>query len=153
MNNNQNSSNNQVNQNNQHNQNNYQCSLKVDGYFSKTHPHYNKFTITNKNIITLEYGTFLTPFYHITSPVKISSTFYTFSYKVIKTTNNCIVYGIGSNELKNGLSNQHKNDEFIGYYGWNNGFIFDEKARNVQINTGTITTNDTIRIVVNLKTR
>ncbi len=63
--------------------------------------------------------------YNITSPNKINETFNTFTYKVIKTTCNYIMYGIGSNQLKSDKTNQQINAEFIGYCGYNNGYVYD----------------------------
>jgi hypothetical protein len=92
-------------------------------YFDSSHPHFGKFTISNngRTITHNSNGTW----YHITSPNKINETFNTFTYKVIKTTNNFIVYGIGSNQLKNDQTNQQYNAEFIGYFGSSNGYVYD----------------------------
>ena len=87
-------------------------------YFDWSHPHFNKFTLVNNNTITHNSPS---AWYHITSPVKISETFTSFSYKVIKSSSNLIMYGIGSSELKNNKTNQWKNNDFIGYYGYDNG--------------------------------
>ena len=85
-------------------------------YFDQTHPHFNKFfTLVNNNTITL--NIYNAKYNHITSPVKISETFTSFSYKVIKTSNNDIMYGIGSSELKNNKTDQYTNNDFIGYDG------------------------------------
>ncbi len=35
------------------------------------------------------------------------------------------MYGIGSNQLKNDQTDQYGNAEFIGYYGWNSGYVYD----------------------------
>jgi hypothetical protein len=35
------------------------------------------------------------------------------------------MYGIGSSELKNNQTNQYNNNDFIGYYGYNNGYVYD----------------------------
>jgi hypothetical protein len=92
-------------------------------YFDSSHPHFSKFSLINKNTISLNSnGTW----YHITSPNKINETFNTFTYKVIKTTtDNYIMYGIGSNQLKNNQTNQQYNAEFIGYNGYDNGYVYD----------------------------
>jgi hypothetical protein len=92
-------------------------------YFDSSHPHFGRFTISNNGrTITLNsnHG-----YYHITSPNKINETFNTFTYKVIQTTKDWITYGIGSKQLKNDKTNQYGNAEFIGYYGYNNGYVYD----------------------------
>jgi hypothetical protein len=91
-------------------------------YFDFSHPHFSKFKLVNNNTITHNSnGTW----YNITSPNKINETFNTFTYKVIKTTCNYIMYGIGSNQLKNDQTSQYMNAEFIGYYGFEYGRVFD----------------------------
>jgi hypothetical protein len=91
-------------------------------YFDSSHPHFSKFKLVNSNTIAHNSNN---GSYHITSPNKIDETFSTFTYKVIKTASNRIIYGIGSNQLKNDQTNQQNNAEFIGYYGWNDGYVYD----------------------------
>ena len=43
----------------------------------------------------------------------------------MQKTNKLIIYGIGSNQLKNDQTNQQMNAEFIGYWGYNNGYVYD----------------------------
>ena len=71
----------------------------------ESHPNFGKFTISNNHTITFNKQD--GGFHHILSPVKISETFTSFSYKVIKTYKNYIMYGIGSSELKNNQPNQY----------------------------------------------
>ncbi len=92
-------------------------------YFDSTHPHFNKFLLSNKNVIS--HNSNDATWYHITSANKINETFNNFTYKVNKTAANHIMYGCGSNQLKNNQINQHLNAEFIGYYGANNGYVYD----------------------------
>ncbi len=92
-------------------------------YFDSSHPHFSKFSLINKN--TISHNSNNSTLYHITSPNKINETFNTFTYKVIRTYNNYIMYGIGSNQLKNDQTNQQYNAEFIGYYGSSNGYVYD----------------------------
>jgi hypothetical protein len=55
--------------------------------------------------------------------------------------------GIGSSELKNNKTGQFKNKDFIGFYGSNNGWVYDEKNRNsIQVKSGHIVANDIIRV-------
>lgn len=35
------------------------------------------------------------------------------------------MYGIGSCELKDNKTDQYMNNDFIGYYGYNNGYVDD----------------------------
>ena len=93
-------------------------------YFDSSHPHFSKFKLVNSNTITFTLNS-NNAWYHITSPNKINETFNTFTYKVIKTTSNHIMYGISSNQLKNDQINQYINAEFIGYGGYNNGYVYD----------------------------
>ncbi len=92
-------------------------------FFDSSHPHFGRFIISN-NGCRITYNS-NTAWYHITSPSKINETFNTFTYKVIQTTDNYIMYGVGSNQLNNGKNDQWNNAEFIGYAGSNNGYIFD----------------------------
>jgi hypothetical protein len=92
-------------------------------YFDSSHPHFGRFTISN-NGRTITHNS-NTTWYHITSPNKINETFNTFTYKVIKTNAGHIMFGIGSNQLKNDQTNQpYNNAEFIGYYG-SGGYVYD----------------------------
>jgi hypothetical protein len=84
-------------------------------YFDENHPNFKMFSIRNNHMITLSIDD--GNWRHISSPVKISETFTSFSYKVIKTSKNYIIYGIGSSELKNNQPTQYINNDFIGYYG------------------------------------
>ncbi len=98
--------------------------VSLHTYFDPSHPHFSKFSLSNK--YTISHNSNNNTWYHITSPNKINETFNTFTYKVIKTTtSNCIMYGIGSNQLKNDQTAQYSNAEFIGYYGHNNGYVYD----------------------------
>jgi hypothetical protein len=92
-------------------------------YFDSNHPHFCWFTISN-NGRTITHNSNVR-WHHITSPNKIDETFNTFTYKVIKTKSNDIMYGIGSNQLKNDKTDQYNNAEFIGYYGNSNGYVYD----------------------------
>ena len=92
-------------------------------YFDSSHPHFSKFSLSNK--YTISHNSNNNTWYHITSPNKINETFNTFTYKVIKTNAGHIMFGIGSNQLKNDQTSQYMNAEFIGYAGYGNGYIFD----------------------------
>jgi hypothetical protein len=95
----------------------------VKEYFDKSHLNFGKFIISNNDTITFnKYDGY---YHHILSPVKISETFTSFSYKVIKTFNNKIMYGIGSSELKNNQPDQYLYKNFIGYCGYNDGSVVD----------------------------
>ena len=96
----------------------------MNTYFDSSHPHFSKFKLVNSNTITFTLNS-NNAWYHITSPNKINETFNTFTYKVMQKTNKLIIYGIGSNQLKNDQTNQWNNAEFIGYCGYSNGYIFD----------------------------
>ena len=97
----------------------------MQAYFDSSHPHFGRFTISS-NGRAITHNSNNATWYHITSPNKINETFNTFTYKVIKTTtDNYIMYGIGSNQLKNDQTNQQMNAEFIGYWGYNNGYVYD----------------------------
>lgn len=49
------------------------------------------------------------------SPTPLSELFTTFTYKVIESSSNDIIYGVGSSKLKNNKINQHNDEDFVGY--------------------------------------
>jgi len=96
----------------------------MQAYFDSSHPHFGRFTISS-NGRAITHNSNNATWYHITSPNKINETFNTFTYKIIRTYNNYIMYGIGSNQLKNDKTNQQNNAEFIGISGSINGYVYD----------------------------
>lgn len=62
-------------------------------YFDVTHPNFDKFTVTNNRIIHKSTNN---TFYHIMSPIRISSTFTIYTYKAITSLTYNMMYGLAS---------------------------------------------------------
>lgn len=56
---------------------------------------------------------------------KITNNFHTFSYQIKHTYNGNIMIGVASYELNNDKTNQDMHNDFIGYWGYDNGYVYD----------------------------